>query len=58
MMALYLAFAKNGDPSTPLLPEWPTYNTDTRATMHLGPDCLVEEAPMEEERLLWMRWDR
>lgn len=53
MMALYLAFAKNGDPSTPLLPDWPTYNTDTRATMRLGPDCRIEEAPMEEERRVW-----
>lgn len=53
MMAVYLAFAKSGNPSTPLVPDWPTYDTETRATMHLGETCRVEEAPMEEERLVW-----
>jgi len=57
MMATYLAFAKTGDPSNVLLPEWPSYNTSSRATMRLGENCRIEEAPMEEVRSLWEKLD-
>ena len=50
MMDIYLAFARTGDPSTDALPDWPRFTPERRATMHLGPDCGVENAPMEEER--------
>ena len=29
----YVAFAKTGSPNHPGIPEWPAYNTATRATM-------------------------
>ncbi len=33
MSAAWLAFAKKGDPNTPLLPAWPAYDAEKRATM-------------------------
>ncbi len=53
MMSIYLAFAKNGDPSSSMVPDWPAYTTESRATMRLGETCRVEEAPMDAERVLW-----
>ena len=53
MMDLYVAFARNGDPATDALPDWPRYDTARRATMHLGEKCHVEDAPCEPERAIW-----
>lgn len=53
MQDAWLAFARTGDPSTAELGDWPPYDGARRATMVLGPKCLVEEAPFEEERLVW-----
>lgn len=53
VMDAYLAFARTGSPATESLPEWPRYDATRRATMHLGLDCHVEDAPMEEERSFW-----
>jgi para-nitrobenzyl esterase len=33
MSAAWLAFAKSGDPNTPLLPKWPAYEAEKRSTM-------------------------
>lgn len=33
LAATWIAFAKTGNPANPLIPEWPAYNTDSRATM-------------------------
>lgn len=49
----WLAFARTGDPSTSALGEWPRYEPGRRATMILGPECRVEDAPLEDERRLW-----
>jgi|TARA_B100000315_G_C14593375_1_gene597211 para-nitrobenzyl esterase len=54
MMATYIAFARDGDPSNALLPEWPTYDVGRRATMRLGLDCRIEEAPLDAVRALWL----
>ena len=33
MSAAWLAFARAGNPNTPLAPQWPTYGLTERATM-------------------------
>ncbi len=52
MQDAWLAFAYSGDPSCDGLGKWPVYGNN-RATMILGKDCHVEEAPLEEERQVW-----
>lgn len=49
----WLSFAKGGPPTSEGLDEWPAYATDGRATMVLGTECRVEEAPMEAIRRAW-----
>ena len=54
MMDAWLAFARNGDPNTPpALPEWSTYDGTQRATMVFGAQTHVENAPYDDERLIW-----
>lgn len=53
MHAAWVAFAKNGDPSTAELPAWPRYDTERRATMLFGTECTVAEDPDAEMRRLW-----
>jgi para-nitrobenzyl esterase len=53
MHAAWLAFARSGDPSTPLLPPWPGYELSRRATMRLDDRCEVIEDPRGDERQLW-----
>jgi para-nitrobenzyl esterase len=48
----WLAFARTGNPSCDSLGEWPEYKVN-RATMLLGEECRVAEAPYEEERQAW-----
>lgn len=48
----WLAFARTGNPSCGSLGEWPEYK-ESRATMLLGEECIVAEAPYEEERQAW-----
>jgi para-nitrobenzyl esterase len=55
LMDTYLAFARAGDPNSPALPDWPRYETSRRATMHFGEKCLVEDAPLDDERALCTR---
>ena len=52
MMATYAAFARNGNPNNEMLPEWSTYDNN-RATMRLGTNCRVEQAPLDTIRELW-----
>jgi para-nitrobenzyl esterase len=51
MSAAYAAFARNGNPNHPDLPNWPAYNINQRPTMILGSDCKVVNDPNKEERL-------
>jgi para-nitrobenzyl esterase len=53
MMSTYIAFAGNSDPGNDLLPDWPRYHVDRRATMRLGLDCRIEDAPLDDVRELW-----
>ena len=48
----WVAFARNGDPSTDALP-WPAFDTARRKTMVLDRECRVEEQPHAEERRCW-----
>jgi para-nitrobenzyl esterase len=52
MQDAWLAFARDGDPSTPAL-AWPRYDAARRATAAYGPVVEVRDAPLEGERLAW-----
>jgi para-nitrobenzyl esterase len=51
-MDAWLAFARNGDPSTETL-AWPRYDAQRRATMILGPTSEVVDDPHADERKAW-----
>ena len=53
VMDAWIAFARTGSPSHEGLPAWPTYEASRRATMLLGPECKVVDAPNEAERAFW-----
>lgn len=53
MTDAWVAFARSGDPNTAALPSWPTYDTDTRATMLFDVPSRLELDPRREERLVW-----
>jgi para-nitrobenzyl esterase len=53
MQDAWIAFARVGDPSHAGLPGWPRYEPTRRATMLLGRECGVVEAPYDEERAFW-----
>lgn len=55
MADAWVAFARDGDPSTAALGPWPAYDLDRRATMVLGSDCRVDDDPLAAERRLWAR---
>lgn len=49
----WTTFARTGDPSCEAVGDWPAYDTKRRATMMLGAEALVEDAPYDEERRAW-----
>jgi para-nitrobenzyl esterase len=49
----WVAFARNGDPSHPGIPEWPAYTVKNRATMLLDVPCRMEVDPYREELNAW-----
>jgi len=53
MMDAWVNFARNGDPNHQSLPEWPPYDTKKRATMMLGTNPVVENAPLDLLREIW-----
>jgi para-nitrobenzyl esterase len=53
MMDAWIAFARKSDPSTSALGRWPPYESDQRATMLLGAEPKVENAPQDDERRIW-----
>jgi para-nitrobenzyl esterase len=53
MQDAWLRFAHGGAPGHAGLPEWPAYEARRRATLMLGEECVVVEAPEERERAFW-----
>jgi para-nitrobenzyl esterase len=53
MVEAWTRFARAGDPNNPLLPHWPRYDTERRATMELGQRCVVMLDPYGAERRAW-----
>jgi para-nitrobenzyl esterase len=52
----WLAFARSGNPGHDRLPTWPRYRTGARATMVLGRECKLADAPLDAERALLADW--
>jgi para-nitrobenzyl esterase len=53
IMNSWISFAKAGNPNHENLPTWPGYSIDNRATMIIGEECTVSNAPYDEERKAW-----
>jgi para-nitrobenzyl esterase len=51
MSAAWAAFARNGSPNHPDVPNWPAFNSTAYPTMVLGNECKVVNDPNREERL-------
>ncbi len=49
--AAWAAFARRGDPNTPMLPRWPAYSTASRDTMLFNDECRVVADPDRGPRL-------
>jgi para-nitrobenzyl esterase len=52
MQRAWIAFARNGDPNCPELPDWPAYERQRRATMIFNTVCRVDNDPLAEVRKL------
>ena len=50
VMASYLEFARHGNPSNDLVPDWPQYEPTKRSTMLFGNDVGIADAPLDETR--------
>jgi para-nitrobenzyl esterase len=50
---LIVGFARDGHPGTARIPEWPRYDTTTRATLILDTASRVENDPLSEQRHAW-----
>jgi para-nitrobenzyl esterase len=53
MQNAWIAFAKTGDPNNGSMPNWPTYDQRTRATMILDVNASVQDDPYSADRVLW-----
>ncbi|MGH2807530.1 MAG: carboxylesterase/lipase family protein [Actinomycetota bacterium] len=53
MHEAWIAFAREGRPRSPRLPEWPTYDGDRRGTMVFGEQPSIEDDPLSDQRRLW-----
>jgi para-nitrobenzyl esterase len=53
VMDAWIAFARTGNPNHAGLPEWQPYDVEKRATMFLGKECKIVNAPFEKERKAW-----
>ena len=56
MQRAWIRFARDGTPGHRRLPAWPAYEPERRATMILGRECALDDAPLEAERRLLERW--
>jgi para-nitrobenzyl esterase len=53
MQGAWLAFARGGSPAYEALPDWSRYDTGRRPTLLLGAECVLVEAPGDEELRFW-----
>lgn len=53
VMDAWLWFARNGDRSHEGIGAWPTYDAIRCGAMVFGSETRVEDAPLEEERVLF-----
>src|SRR5216683_6170285 len=53
MQRAWIAFARHGDPNTPELPTWPSYDPEERATMLFDRESSIQNDPNAEERQVW-----
>jgi para-nitrobenzyl esterase len=53
MSETWIAFARNGDPNHPGIPEWPRYTPNNRSTMIFDAPCRVDIDPYREELDAW-----
>jgi para-nitrobenzyl esterase len=53
LASAWVAFARTGDPNNSHIPQWPAYDTTTRATMVFDTDTRVENDPRSEIRKYW-----
>jgi para-nitrobenzyl esterase len=49
----WIAFIRDGDPSTDALGPWPTYDPERRRVMDLDDECGLMDDPEADERRLW-----
>jgi para-nitrobenzyl esterase len=55
MSEMWSTFARTGHPAAKGQPNWPAYDTKTRATMEINAQCKVVDDPFHLERSLWER---
>lgn len=53
MHQAWINFARNGNPNTKNLPEWPMYDLNNRSTMIFNNESSVENDPNREDRIKW-----
>ena len=53
MSKAWAAFARTGDPNLDLLPSWPLYNKNTRATMYFNDPPSLMHDPRTGKRGIW-----
>lgn len=49
----WVAFARDGNPNNPAIPQWPEYRLGDRATMIVETPCKVAQDPFAAERAFW-----
>ena len=49
----WISFIRDGNPSTSVVGEWPTYTAENRAVMEINDQCGLLIDPQSEERCLW-----
>jgi para-nitrobenzyl esterase len=53
MSATWVAFARSGNPDNSLIPHWPNYTLDDRATLILDRECRLANDYGGAARVLW-----
>lgn len=53
MHKAWIAFARNGDPNTSEIPDWPVYQLKQRPTLIFDEQTYLEHDPASQTRILW-----